>query len=57
MPKYEVVIVEYLTKSVTVEAADKTEAFYQVLDDWKNEKYILDSDDFCDVEFEVYLLG
>ncbi|MBQ9404321.1 MAG: DpnD/PcfM family protein [Synergistaceae bacterium] len=57
MPKFEVIIVEILTKSVTVEADDKTEAFYRVLDDWKNEKYILYGDDFCDVEFEVCPLG
>lgn len=53
MPKFEVTIIETLTKSVIIEANDKTEAFYKVLDGWKDGKHILCSDNFCDVEFEV----
>ena len=53
MPEYEVVIVETLTKSVTVEAENEGEAFWKVCKGWKNEEYILYPENFLDVEFEV----
>ena len=53
MPEFEVTIVETLTKSVSLEAEDEGEAFWQVCKGWKNEDYILYPEDFLDVEFEV----
>ena len=53
MPKFEVTIEETLTKSVIVEAENKSEAFYKVRDAWRNEEYVLYADNFCDVEFKV----
>ena len=53
MPKFEVLITEYLTKSVIVEAEDANKAHYKVLDMWRSEEIILYPDDFYDVDFEV----
>lgn len=51
MPKYEVEIVETLTRVVEVEAANIYEAADIVEDMWKNSDMILDADDFSGVEF------
>lgn len=53
MPKFKVMITETLTKTVTVEAEDEEEAKWKVRKKWKNETYVLDAEDFCDVDFEV----
>ena len=53
MPKFEVLITEYLTKSVIVEAEDANDAHYKVLDMWRSGEIILYPDNFCDVDFEV----
>ena len=51
MPKYEVEIVETLTRIVEVEAANICEAADIVEDMWKNSEVVLDVDDFDEVEF------
>jgi len=53
MPEFEVRIMEILTTTVDVNAEDEDEAFWKVRDDWREEKIVLDSEDFYDVEFEV----
>ena len=53
MPKFEVTITEFLTKSVEVDAENANNAFWKVCDEWRNGIHVLDSDNFCDVEFEV----
>lgn len=51
MGEYEVVITETLRKVITVEAQSLQEALNDVKADYKNGEYILDADDFVDVEF------
>ena len=53
MPKFAVVITETLVKDVIVKAEDENEAFYKVLDNWRDGKETLDSDNFSHVEFET----
>ena len=53
MPKFEIRIIEYLTKTITTEAKDEKEAFLKIRDGWLNEKYVLNADNFYDVNFEV----
>ena len=55
MPQFEVFITETLSRKVTVEAKDEEEAFWKVRKGWHNEIYVLDSQDFIGVEFEVNL--
>lgn len=51
--EYNVVIVETLKKTVTVEAASWAEAQMVVEDAWKNGDYILDADSFAGVMFTL----
>lgn len=51
--KYKVLITETLKMLVTVEANSKFEAEQMVSDNWKNGEYILDSDNFSDVDFSA----
>ncbi|MBR1438293.1 MAG: DpnD/PcfM family protein [Synergistaceae bacterium] len=53
MPKFEVFITETLTKAVTVEAENEEEALQEVRYGWKNEFYVLDAENFVDVEFKI----
>ncbi len=53
MREYNVVIVETLKKTVTVEAASWAEAQMVVKDAWKNGDYILDADSFAGVMFTL----
>ena len=39
MPKFDVTTVETLTKTVTVDAEDESQAFWKVCDGWKSEDY------------------
>lgn len=50
---FKVTITETLRRTVEVEANDPGDAEQMVSDGWHNSKYILDSEDFTDVEFEV----
>ena len=52
MREYSVTITETLRKTVTVEAESMAEAEQMVNDAWHNSEYILDADDFQEVEFE-----
>lgn len=49
--EFDVTITEVLKKTVTVEADSLEEAEQMVSDDWHKGEYILDADDFVDVEF------
>ena len=53
MKEYEVSIVETLKKTVTVEAESPEDAKYQVQKAWGKGEYILDADDFSELEFEL----
>ncbi len=52
MREYDVTITEILRKTVTVEAESMAEAEQMVNDAWHNSEYILDADDFQEVQFE-----
>ena len=52
MQEFEVVITETLRMKVVVEAEDYEEAEQIVLDNWLNGEYILDADNFVDVQFQ-----
>lgn len=54
--RFKVTITETLRRTVEVEADDQHEAEQIVSDDWHNSKYILDADDFHDVEFEAKII-
>ena len=51
--KYTVSITETLKMTVEVEADDPQQAKQFVTDGWYASKYILDADNFADVDFEV----
>lgn len=53
MKEYEVTIVETLKKTVTVKAESPEDAKYQVHKAWSKGEYMLDADNFSDLEFEV----
>lgn len=50
---FHVIITETLKMTVEVEAEDQQQAEQIISDDWRNSKYILDSDNFVDVEFKA----
>ena len=50
---FEVTITETLKLTVEVEARDQHEAEQIVSNNWRNSEYILDADNFVDVEFEA----
>ena len=54
MKEYQVEVVETLIRIVTVEATSEEEAIEQVMHDYNNAELVLDSDDFFDVEFEIF---
>ncbi len=51
MNEYDITIQGTLEMTVTVEAESREEARQMVADRWKNGEYILDADNFKDVEF------
>lgn len=51
--RFRVTIAETLKRTVEVEAEDQHEAVQTVSDGWHNSRYILGSEDFVDVSFEV----
>ena len=51
MNEYDITIRKTLEMTVTVEAESREEARQIVADRWKNSEYILDADNFKDVEF------
>lgn len=53
MNKYNVTITETLKKTVEVEAESLEDAKEKVNDEWKDGIYILDADNFTDVQFEA----
>lgn len=50
---YEVTITEMLQRVVTVEAMDHLGAEQIVSERWRNSEYVLDSNNFTGVEFDV----
>lgn len=51
MEKFEIRVVEMLSRTVEVEAADYDEALSKVKDQYKKGEIVLDSDDFDGVSF------
>ena len=49
--KFNVTITETLKMVVEVEAQNQQQAEQIVSDRWRNSEYILDADNFCEVEF------
>ena len=54
MAKYKVLITEYLSKIIEVEADDEIDARLLAEEMYCGEEIVLDSSDFDDVEFEIY---
>lgn len=52
--EYQVEVVETLIRIVTVEATSEEQALEFVRYDYNNAELVLDSDDFFDVEFEIF---
>lgn len=53
METFSVRIIETLSTTVEVEADSREAAYRLVSDGWKNEKYVLDADDFISVTIHV----
>lgn len=53
LSKYKVTITETLSREVETEADSRIEAEDKVHDEWADGKYVLDADDFREVEFEA----
>lgn len=53
MKEYKVTITETLKMDVCVEAETQHEAEQKVFDAWRNSEYILDADNFIDVDFDA----
>ena len=51
--KFNVTITEILKMTVEVEAEDQQQAEQIVSDNWKSGEYVLDADNFIDVEFKA----
>lgn len=51
MAKFKILVEETLTRTIEVEAKDYATARQKVKNDYYSEKIVLDSDDFCCVEF------
>ncbi len=54
MPKFSVQITETLQKIVTVEAENEDEALQEVREGWEDGTYILDADNFMEVDFDLW---
>lgn len=53
MKKFDVVISEYLEKTISIEAENEYEALKLAEQTWKNGEVVLDSSNFTGVEFDV----
>lgn len=53
MNKYKVIIKEEYIRTIEVEAVDKVKATEKIIEQYRNEDIVLDTDDFFNVEFEV----
>lgn len=53
LQKFRVTITETLKLDIVVEATDPHQATQMVADGWYSSKYVLNSDNFADVDFEV----
>ena len=53
MNKYKVIIKEEYIRTIEVEAVDKAKAAEKIIQQYRNEDIVLDTDDFFKVEFEV----
>lgn len=53
MKKFDIVISEYLEKTISVEAENEYEALKLAEQTWKNGEVVLDSSNFTGVEFDV----
>ena len=53
MRRFAVTIHENLKRTIVVEADSAVEAEVLVADRWRNGEYILDAEDFTDVDFET----
>ena len=53
MKQYDVTITETLKMTVTVEAESQLEAEQLVSDNWHNQEYLLDADNFTEVNFRA----
>lgn len=51
--RFKVTITETLKRTVEVEADNQQQAEQMVSDEWHRSKYILDADNFADVELEA----
>jgi SHS2 domain-containing protein len=54
---FDVTITETMQKTVNVKAVNQADAEQMVGKDWKNEKYVLDTENFAGVEFEAKPTG
>ena len=53
MNKYTVIIKEEYIRTIEIEAVDKVKAAEKIIEQYRNEDIVLDTDDFFNVEFEV----
>lgn len=53
MKEYVITITEVLERTVFINADNQEEAHERARADWNNGAFILDADDFVDVEFEL----
>ena len=54
MPKYQVEINENLSRIIEVEAENESDAVSKIKDLYRQEKIVLDSNDYLDTEIEIY---
>ena len=54
MPKYKVEITETLSRIVEVEAENKDSAVSKIKDFYRQEKIVLDSNDYLDTEIKIF---
>ena len=57
MKQYKVLVTETFQKLVAIEAESAEDARQRAEDAWRNTEYILDIDDFQDVNFHVVEMG
>ena len=52
MNKYKVIIYETLSKTIDIEAENRSDAIKKVKEKYKNEEIVLSADDYLDTEFD-----
>ena len=57
MKQYKVLVTETFQKLVAIEAESAEDARQRAEDAWRNTEYLLDIDDFKDVDFHVVEMG